>query len=81
MKLELKDVTLERLFEYVSYIKDRGDLVFIKYDGERNANTITVIISYPPPLNSIDNQIRFEGDNLKDLLIKLIYTYYEENKL
>ncbi len=81
MKLELENITLERLFEYISYIKDRGDLVFIKYDGEREINHITVIVSYPPPYNLPENQIKLEGENLKDLLIELIYIYYEENNL
>ncbi len=75
MKLKLEGINIEKLFEYIDFIRRRGVMVFIKYDGERNAKWITVIISYPPPNNSLDNQIRFEGEDLKDLLIKSVYSY------
>lgn len=81
MKLELENITLEKLFDYLSFIKERGDMVFIKLDGERDNNSIVVIISYPPSMNSVENRIMFQGDNLKDLLIKLVYHYYEKHDL
>lgn len=66
--------SLEELFALVDMVKSKGDIVFIKFDGEREINPITIIISYPSTINK--EQIRFEGDNLKELLFKTLQLYF-----
>ncbi len=73
------DTTIEQLFFHVEDIRERGDIFFIKYYGERDSNWITIIISFPYDLSR--KQIRFDGNNLKDLLIKSILKYYEKKEL
>lgn len=66
--------SLEELFALVGMVKSKGDIVFIKFDGGREINPITIIISYPPDRDK--EQIRFEGHNLKELLFKTLQLYF-----
>ncbi len=68
------ETTLEQLFLEVKRVQDNGDLVFIKFDGEREINHITIIISFNPKIDR--EQIRFEGDNLRELLKKALLEYH-----
>ena len=75
-----KDTTIEQLLFHVEVVRERGDVFFIKYDGAREGSDwITVIVSYPDDLSR--EQIRFEGNDLKKLLIQTVVKYYEENNL
>jgi hypothetical protein len=66
--------SLNDLFEEIEQIKNNGDLVFIKFDGERESNKITLVIDFSK--KSINrNQIRLNGDDLKDLIIKGLELY------
>lgn len=63
-----------KLFER---IKDDGNVVVIKFDGERESNKYTSFISYPnQPSKEL---IRYDGDNLKEILLNLLKDYYKEN--
>ena len=72
-----KKSSLEELFVFVDIIKSKGDLVVIKIDGEREKNEITVIISYPSDLNK--EQIRYDGNNLREVLFKALHSYFLTN--
>ena len=61
-----KEMSIDDLLIQINKIKDLGDLVFIKFDGEREENHITVIISYP--IAKQKEQIRIDGDDLKEIL-------------
>ncbi len=74
-----KDTTIEQLLFHVDLIREREDLVFIKYDGLRVNDFITVVISYPNDLSK--QQIKFEGNDLRKLLSQAVIKYYEENNL
>lgn len=64
---------LELIFEEINKIKDQGHLVFIKFDGEREKEMITVVLS----LTSKGERevIQRHGDNLLILLNKLLKDY------
>lgn len=75
MDLKLsKETPLQELFALVDLVKSNRDVVFIKFDGEREINPITIIISYSRNINK--EQIRAEGDNLKELLFKTLQLYF-----
>ena len=80
MQLKLNEETsLEDLFLFADFIKDRGHLVFVKLDGERNENHYTVIIGYPV---NISREIhKYEGDNLNKGFYQCIVEYFIENKI
>lgn len=74
-----KEVTLERLFRYIEEIRERGDLVFIKFDGEREDDFVTIAISYPNYLGK--EQIRHDGNDFKKVLLKCLNEYYSQNEI
>ena len=69
-----KKSSLEELFVFVDIIKSKGDLIFIKIDGEREVNEITVIISHPSNLDK--EQIRYDGNNIRETLFKALHSYF-----
>lgn len=73
------NITLEQLFLHIEIIKDRGDIFIIKYDGERDTDFITIIVLFK--CDSLNLQLRFEGNNLNDLLKSAITNYYNENNI
>ena len=75
MKLD-DNITLKELNKFTEVVKENGDLFFLKIDGERDENHITIIISSPPYKNK--EQIRFDGQELKPLLIKAIDAYFNQ---
>ena len=70
-------MSIEELLTLAKGIKDKGDMVFIKLDGERENNQITIIISYPNDKGK--EQIRYEGDDLNECLFKAINSYYHND--
>lgn len=38
--------SLENVSQEIELIKEEGDIVFIKFDGEREKQKITVVLSY-----------------------------------
>lgn len=77
-----KNLSLEDLFKLVDDIKKKGYLFFLKIDGERDEDYITIIISDPKDLSK--EQIRFDGDDLKINLTKSLSSFfsaYEQSKI
>ena len=66
-------MALDRYIETLQGIKDEGNIVFIKLDGERKKNKITVVIDFPLPTDK--ETIRLDGDDLDLLLEKSINIY------
>ena len=64
---------LEEQIKILESIKNAGNIVMIKFDGERKKNQITVLIDFPHP--SKQQLIRFDGENLTSLLDELIKEY------
>lgn len=66
-------MSIEKNIEVLERIKNDGNIVFIKFDGERADNQVTVVIDFP---SSSDNKtIRLDGDDLNTLLERVINTY------
>lgn len=63
------------LLKIIDDIQNEGNVVLIKFDGEREQNKITVAISHPEATNK--PVIRHDGDNLEKLLQIAIDQYYE----
>lgn len=66
-------MSTEEQIEVLERIKDDGNIVLIKFDGERAENQVTVVIDFPPL--SGKETIRLEGNDLNILLDDLIDTY------
>ena len=70
---------LEALLSSVDEIRKKGDIVFIKFDGARENDFITIIISYPYNLNR--EIIRHDGNDLIEVLTNCLNDYYSQNEL
>ena len=66
-------MSIEEQIKVLERIKDDGNIVLIKFDGERKENQVTVVIGFPP-LSSKET-ISLEGNNLNTLLDRLINIY------
>ena len=64
----------DEILNQLNRIKDNGDLVFIKLDGEREKDHITVIIS--SPVHKQKEQIRLDGEDLMKLLASAVKQYF-----
>lgn len=69
-------MSTEEQIKVLERIKDDGNIVLIKFDGERTENQVTVVIDFPPL--SDKETIRLEGNDLNILLDSLINTYKSE---
>jgi len=74
-----KNSSLEELFVFIDIIKVKGHLVLIKIDGERETNEITVVITYPKDLER--EPIRYDGNNLREVLFKALQSYFMVNEI
>jgi len=74
-----KNSSLEELFVFIDIIKIKGDLIFIKIDGEREADEVTVVISYPSDLER--EQIRYNGSTVREVLFKALHSYFMVNEV
>jgi len=75
-----KKSSVEDLLQYADQIiKKRGDLIFIKIDGEREKNHVTVSISYPSDLSR--QAIRYDDDDVRTALYEAIIDYNTQNEL
>lgn len=72
-----ENLSLDELFKLVDDIRKKGYLFFIKIDGEREENHITIIISDPKNLSK--EQIRFDGQHLDKVMIKAISKFFSIN--
>lgn len=74
---EYENLSLDELFKLVDDIRKKGYLFFIKIDGEREENHITIIISDPKNLSK--EQIRFDGEYLDEVMIKAVSKFFSIN--
>ena len=58
-------------------IKNDGNTVMIKFDGERESNQISVVVGFPQKKNS--EVIQYHGDDLVKLLERLIKDYQQKS--
>ncbi len=66
--------SLDNLFEEIDQIKEAGNIVLVKYDGEREENTITCVIVNP---KSNEEAIQYHGEDLSLILTEAIAEYKE----
>lgn len=73
--IEKQDSSIEELIDCLEKIKSNGDVVVIKFDGERSENAYTIFITFP----SIKKRemIRVDEGYLKIGLIKVLIKYLE----
>lgn len=69
-------MSTEEQINILERVKDDGNIVLIKFDGERTENQVTVAIDFPPL--SGKETIRLEGNDLNILLDRLIKIYKSE---
>lgn len=68
MKNKIEDLLLD-----VERIKEEGNVLMIKFDGERDIEKITVVIASPDPKKQ--EVIRHNGDKLEVVLNNAIIEY------
>ena len=74
MDLEFNiDSSFDELMTYVNDIREKGYLFMIKYDGEREEDFITVLVTSAK--QDID-PIRMDGENLKKVMCSVLNDFY-----
>lgn len=68
-----KEQTIDNLIACVEKIKENGNVVVIKFDGERLENGYTIFISFP---NNEREMIRTDQSDLKIALIEILKQYF-----
>lgn len=71
--LEKDNVSIEELISCFEMVKQNGDVVVIKFDGERKENYYTVFITFP--LAKKKEMIRADENNLQMALMKTLSEY------
>ena len=74
--IEKSDRSTEALFKCLEYIKENGDIVVVKIDGERPENQYTVFVSFPNYRQR--GLIRADENTLNDAILKVLIAYVEE---
>jgi len=67
-----KELTIDNLIVCVQKIKEEGNVVVIKFDGERIENGYTIFITFP---NNEREMIRTDQNDLKNALIEILKQY------
>lgn len=70
--LNKESYTFDELINCLEDIKNEGDVVIIKLDGEREDNQNTIMITFP---NSNREIIRHDGSDLKKSIQKALLDY------
>ncbi|ALR31278.1 hypothetical protein ATE47_12425 [Chryseobacterium sp. IHB B 17019] len=70
-----KDYNLEELLMCFETIKNNGDVAIIKFDGERNDDPYTLLISFP---TSKREMLRIDGNDLKEAMRNILTQYIAE---
>ena len=68
---------MEQRFKILDLIRQDGQIVLVKLDGEREDNFYTVVISYPQP--SVFQPIRLDGRNFSSLIDKVVDEYQKRH--
>ena len=67
------DSSFDELMTYVNDIRKKGYLFMIKYDGEREKDFITVLVT---STKEDINPIRMDGENLKKVMCSVLNNFY-----
>jgi len=67
-----KDYNLEDLLMCFEAVKKNGDVAIIKFDGEREDDPYTLLISFP---TSKREMLRIDGDDLKEAMVNILTQY------
>lgn len=71
--IEKEDIKIEELLAYIEQVKRDGNVVVLKFDGERTEHAYTAFISFPMVQNK--EMIRVDGETLQSTLIGLLKKY------
>lgn len=71
--IEKQDPSIEELTNCFQWVKENGDVGIIKFDGPRIENRLTIFITIVEP----HKMFRYDGDNLKAGLIKVLRLYID----
>lgn len=71
--IEKEDIKIDELLAYIEQVKSDGNVVVLKFDGERTENAYTAFISFPVVRNK--EMIRVDGETLQSTLISLLNKY------
>lgn len=74
--IEKQDSSFEELIECFEKIKETGEVIVIKFDGERESNSYTAFISFP---DNKREMIRVDENDLRSALIRVLTKYVVEN--
>jgi hypothetical protein len=72
--LNKKDASLEEFISCFERIKENGEVVVIKFDGDRSDNAYTIFISFP---NNLKEMIRADESDFKKAIMKVLSKYTE----
>lgn len=75
--LQKGDPSMENLLNCLETVKNNGDIVLVKFDGERSKNHYTVLITFPNGKGN--DMIRADEDNLKTALVKVLNKYIQKD--
>jgi len=67
-----REQTIDNLIACVQKIKEKGNVIVIKFDGERLENGYTIFITFP---NNEREMIRTDQSDLKIALIEILKQY------
>jgi len=71
--IESREVSTEDLFECLEMIKKDGNVVVIKFDGERQENQYTAFITFPTSRKK--EMIRADESSMKNAILKILKSY------
>ncbi|MCO4294442.1 hypothetical protein NF867_16390 [Solitalea sp. MAHUQ-68] len=69
------DPSIEELISCFECIKENGDVVVIKFDGERTLNQYTVFVTFPN--DPTREMIRSDDSDLRTAFVKVLRLYLE----
>ena len=71
-----QNYTIESMMDCFELIKKNGDIIVIKFDGEREKDAYTVFITFPPSRNK--QMIRTDSSDLKEAMKIVLEKYIED---
>ncbi|MDV3753984.1 hypothetical protein [Elizabethkingia anophelis] len=75
---KIKNILLENpsmadLIDCLDLVRKNGDIVVVKFDGEREQDFYTLFITFP--VNKNKSMIRIDHSNLRDAILELLKKY------
>ena len=74
--VEKQDASIEELIDCFERVKSNGHVAAIKFDGERERDWYTVLVSFP---GNKRDMIRADENDLKGALVKVLAKYIEQD--